>query len=190
MLPVIDELLLEQAHLEKKAASGALGFLFRYPDEADLLQPLSALAREELEHFEQATALAIARGLRPRSMVPGPYAERLLRCVRVGEPERMLDQMLVCAVIEARSAERMHLLSTALRERDPELSAFYGGLVASEARQQSLYLDLARARFGASVVDERFTAVAAHEAEVLARATGAARLHDGPPLTRAAGDSA
>lgn len=184
--PHADELLIEQSHLEKKAAAGALSFLFRYPDAALLLAPLSELAREELEHFELATALAARRGLAPRRMKPGPYAERLVACVRVGEPERMLDQMLVSAVIEARSAERMHLLAVALADADPELCAFWGDLVASEARHQALYLDLARQRFGGACVEPRLAAIAAHEAEVLCQAEGMPRLHDGPPLVRPA----
>ena len=181
-IPHADELLVEQSHLEKKAAAGALSFLFRYPDAVELLAPLSELAREELEHFERAVALAARRGLAPRRMKPGPYAERLVACVRVGEPERMLDQMLVSAVIEARSAERMHLLADALAGVDPELSAFWGELVVSEARHQALYLDLARGRFGVACVERRLAEVAAHEAEVLCRAEGMPRLHDGPPL--------
>lgn len=182
LLPHLDELLVEQAQLEKKAAAGALAFLFRYPDERDFARPLSQVAREELTHFELATTLLERRGITRRKLRPGPYAERLVECVRAGEPERLLDQLLVSAVIEARSAERMFVLSQALRGIDDEVAAFFASLVASEARHQSLYLELARRRFDEVIVGARLEEVLAHEARVLSLSKGLPRLHDGPPL--------
>src|SRR5690606_13661641 len=125
LLPHVEELLVEQAHLEKKAASAALTFVFRYPDHPGLHRALSAAAREELEHFERTLALLERRGLEVRRLAPGPYAERLLAVVRPREPERMLDQMLCNSVIEARSCERMKPLASALDGRDAELARFW-----------------------------------------------------------------
>ena len=102
-----DELLLEQAHLEKKAAAAAMAFLFRYPRHPSLQQPLSRLAREELVHFERVVQLMERRGQVFGPQVPGPYAEHLKQVVRFSEPDRLLDELLVCGVIEARSCERM-----------------------------------------------------------------------------------
>lgn len=179
MVPFADELLVEQAQLEKKAASAAMTFLFKYPDELALARPLAALAREELEHFALAVAELEARGIARRRLPPSPYAERLAAWLRAQEPERLLDALLVAAVIEARSAERMHLLAVAMRDREPRLAEFWQGLVASEARHQAVYLELARQRFGDSTVETRFCDLLAHEAEVLEHATGMPRLHDG-----------
>lgn len=185
LVPHRNELLVEQAQLEKKAAAGALAFLFRYPEERAFLRPLSALAREELSHFELALELLERRGIAQRKLRPAPYAERLVALIRGEEPARLLDQLLVSAVIEARSAERMHVLAQAMADVDAELAAFWAGLVASEARHQALYLELARGRFGAAETDARLAQVLAHEAELLTRSAGLPRLHDGPPLSGA-----
>lgn len=176
------EILLEQVHLERKAASAALTLLFRYPEDDGLIEPLAELAREELEHFQAAHRFARARGWRARRLRPGPYAERLAAAVRSNEPQRQLDQLLVAALIEARSAERLFVMAQAVESIDPELSAFWSGLVASEARHQATYLDLARARFP-NETDCRLTALAEVESRALCATEGLPRLHDGPPLS-------
>lgn len=172
-----DELLLEQAHLERKAASAALTFMFTYQDLAALHAPLAALAREELEHLELVLAELAARSVPFRRQQPGRYMAKLKSVVRPREPERCLDSLLVSAIIEARSCERMKLLAAALRERDAALAALYGGLVQSEARHHALYVELAQACFPAHDVLGRLREVAAHEAEVLAMRPFEARLH-------------
>ncbi|MBK8976599.1 MAG: tRNA-(ms[2]io[6]A)-hydroxylase [Planctomycetes bacterium] len=179
VLPALDELLLEQAHLEKKAASGALTFMFRYVEHEALQAPLSELAREELEHFEQSLAVLRARGIPFRRQRPGPYAERLLAIQRVAEPGRMLDQMLCAAVIEARSCERMKLLADGLSgQGEDELAAFYRRLVVSEARHHGLYVRLAKTCFEPAEVERRLDEILDHEADVLSRATALPRLHN------------
>ncbi len=179
VLPHLDQLLVEQAHLEKKAASGALTFLFRYPEADAMQRPLSELVREELEHFEATLGFLAARGLRFGRQKPGPYAARLLEIVRDDEPARMLDQMLCHAVIEARSCERMKLLAEGLRDVDEiELADFYHGLVISEARHHGLWVQLAKTVFAADEVEARLDQVLEHEAVVLARATELPRLHN------------
>lgn len=173
----LDEILVDHAHCEKKAASTALSLLFRYPEHAPLQQPLSRLAREELVHFEQVLELLRARGLRFRRQRPGPYAGRLLTACRAHEPERMLDLLLAASLIEARSCERFRLLADALDARDPELSTFYRGLLASEARHHALYVDLASALFPAPTVHARLAELAAHEARVVSEMPRIARVH-------------
>src|SRR5438876_12273871 len=84
----LDEILLDHAHCEKKAASSAVSLLFKYAEREELLAPLSRLAREELAHFEEVLAALRARGIRFRHQVPSPYAAELLRAVRTHEPER------------------------------------------------------------------------------------------------------
>ena len=176
-LAALDELLVDHAHCEKKAASMALTLMFRYPERSELLRPLSALAREELEHFEQVLAHIEARGRRFRKIGTGGYAARLLKVVRSGEPARLLDTLLCCAVIEARSCERMKLLAAALEENEPELAGFYRSLLASEARHHALYVDLADRLFDRAEVRRRLDAVTAHEAAVLAELPPTAHMH-------------
>ncbi len=175
-VPQIDLILLDHAHCEKKAASTAVNLIFRYQDKAELMAPLSALAREELEHFEQVLAVLAKRGVPFRMLEPAPYAARLHAAVRKAEPERLLDTLLVCALIEARSCERMKLLAEGLPDED--LRAFYRSLLACEARHFHGYVDLACGRFGRELTRARLHELAEAEAAAL-REPSELRLHSG-----------
>jgi tRNA-(ms[2]io[6]A)-hydroxylase len=181
VLPCLDEVLLDHAHCEKKAAGTALGLLFRYPDHPALLVPLTRLAREELAHFEEVLAHLQRRGGAFRKQLPSPYAPRLLAAVRKAEPLRRLDTLLCCALIEARSCERLGLLARALEPVDAELAALYHGLLASEARHFDSYVDLARATTPVAETElrGRLAELAAHEHEVLRTSPPEPRLHNG-----------
>jgi tRNA-(ms[2]io[6]A)-hydroxylase len=176
----LDAILLDHAHCEKKAASTALSLIFRYPERPALMLPLSRLAREELAHFEEVVGVLRGRGLEFRRQRPSPYASELMEIVRKQEPLRLLDTLLCCAMIEARSCERMQLLGEALDGAgEARLAKLYRGLLASEARHFNSYVDLAR---GLGLVPEealreRLAEVAAHEAAVIAEAPPVARMH-------------
>lgn len=173
----IDTILLDHAHLEKKAASTALNLIFRYPDRPQMLVPLSELAREELRHFELVLGHLRARGKDFARLRPSPYAGKLLEAVRLGSPKtRLIDTLLCCALIEARSCERMRLLSEALPEG--ELKAMYVGLLASEAQHHMLYIELAETIAPTAAVRARLDELAAHEAAVIAAAPPQPRLHN------------
>ena len=164
----LDEVMVDHAHLEKKAAGTAVALLFRYPERRELQEPLAHLAREELAHFAAALDQLARRGIGFGRQRAGGYAGRLHRVVRPAEPERRLDTLLVAAVIEARSCERLGLLAEALRSTDGELADFYSGLLASEARHHGEYVGLALASFSEDEVWQRLDEVARHEAGVLA----------------------
>ena len=172
----MDEVLLDHCHLEKKAASTALNFIFRYPEQPQLMQPLSELAREELEHFELVLETLNRNGMGYGRIRPSSYAGKLLSVVREREPERLLDGLLCCAFIEARSCERMKLLSEFLPEG--ELADLYASLLASEARHHRLYLDLAETVTCRSVVRDRCAEVGRHEAGVARGLPRTPRLHN------------
>jgi len=171
----LDELLVDHAHCEKKAASTAVSLLFRYPEHGGLLVPLARLAREELGHFEEVLGRLEARGAGLRRLVPSPYAARLMAAVREREPERLVDTLLCLSLIEARSCERMTLLAEALT--DPSLVALYRGLLASEARHHRTYVELAAAVAPEADVHARLRALATHEAAVIAAVPATARFH-------------
>ena len=173
----LDELLVDHAHCEKKAAGTAVQLLFRYPQHAALLAPLSKLAREELVHFEQLLALLAERGLAFGRHRPSPYAGRLRERERTREPERLLDTFLCCALIEARSCERFGLLADAAPE--PALASFWARLLDAEARHHGIYLALARSLAPEAAVTARLRELAEHEAAVLAEARFSAHLHSG-----------
>ena len=160
-----DLVLIDHAHCERKAAGTALQLMFRYPSDEVLGAALSALAREELEHFEQVLRLLQARGIPLRPLPAPAYGATLTAAVRRGAPERMLDAFLVAGLIEARSHERMALL--AAHSPDPELQDLYGALLTSEARHFGLYWLLAEERFGRGPTVARLEELAAVEVQAL-----------------------
>ncbi|HIL98142.1 MAG TPA: tRNA-(ms[2]io[6]A)-hydroxylase [Pseudomonadales bacterium] len=144
-------LLIDHANCEKKAASTALNLIYRYVDKPDMLIQLSKLAREELRHFEQVLGHLQKRGIEYRHLPPGRYAGELRKGIRTYEPARLVDVLIVSAIVEGRSCERFSRLIEVL---DDELARFYTSLLKSEARHYKLYLNLAR-KFSAVSIDRR-----------------------------------
>jgi tRNA 2-(methylsulfanyl)-N6-isopentenyladenosine37 hydroxylase len=171
----LDEVLIDHAHCEKKAASTAVSLLFRYPDQTHLLGPLASLAGEELEHFQQVLDLLARLSIDFRRQVPSGYAADLLAAVRREEPARAVDTFLCLSLIEARSCERMKLLADALTEG--AIRDLYTGLLACEARHHRTYVALASELATGEDVRARLASLAAHEARVLAAQPAMARLH-------------
>lgn len=171
----LPELLLDHAHCEKRAAGMAMGLISRYADRTALLRPLSEVAREELEHFERLLSLLAQRDIAFRVQEPSPYAKRLLGLARTVEPARLLDTLLGCATIEARSCERFKVLAETTP--DAELAAFYRELLACEARHHHLYLELAATVAPRDEVRDRLQAILHAEADLIAKGTPGVRLH-------------
>lgn len=170
-----EELLIDHANCEKKAASTALNLMFRYIDKPVLLQKMSRLAREELRHFEQVTALMQQRGIAYRGLSASHYAQRLRQHIRSSEPGRLVDTLIVGAFIEARSCERFACLAPHL---DAELGDFYRSLLKSEARHYQDYLGLAR-QFAEQPIDSRIAEFAAVEALAIQTDDSEFRFHSG-----------
>lgn len=171
----LDAILLDHSHCERKAAGVALNLMFRYPSNAEMVRKLTAIAREELEHFEQVNQILEERGIPLASLSPAPYGAGLKAQIRSQEPHRFLDYLLVCGLIEARSHERLGLL--AINLPDPELAKFYRSLMASEARHYGTYWVLAHTYFETELVETRLQELAAVESELLANLYPQARIH-------------
>lgn len=171
----IDLVLLDHANCEKKAAGNALSLLFRYPANGRLVETLSPLAREELQHFERVHRHLQRLGIPIKPLSAAPYAGRLNQHLRRSEPEHLLDTLLVAAIIEARSHERLGLLG--IHAPDPELRQFYLWLAAAEERHWQLYLDLALDQFPADQVQERLDTLLQVEAEILSSLHPDPRVH-------------
>jgi tRNA-(ms[2]io[6]A)-hydroxylase len=171
----IDLVLLDHANCEKKAAGNALSLLFRYPANRRLVETLSPLAREELQHFERVHRHLQRLGIPIKPLSAAPYAGRLNQHLRRSEPEHLLDTLLVAAIIEARSHERLGLLG--IHAPDPELRQFYLWLAAAEERHWQLYLDLALEQFPADQVQERLDTLLQVEAEILSTLHPEPRVH-------------
>jgi tRNA-(ms[2]io[6]A)-hydroxylase len=177
----LPEMLLDHANCELKAASTALGFLYRYPDRTALAQRMSRLAREELRHFEQVRAIMDDMGIPFERLSASRYAGGLRDAVRDEEPYKLLDLLLVGALIEARSCERFAALAPHLPER---LGKFYAGLLASEARHFEHYIAFAKSESGidAEEIDARLEELKAIEARLIRDPDPQFRFHSGTPV--------
>lgn len=171
-----DLMLIDHAHCEKKAASTALSLMYRYVDNTDLLNKMSRLAREELRHFEQVLAIMGKRGVRYDHLTPARYAAGLRKEVRAEDPGRLVDVLIVGAIIEARSCERFAALAPHL---DAELADFYTGLLKSEARHYRDYLKLAE-QTAKGPVDDRIETFLDLERQLVELPDTQFRFHSGP----------
>ena len=167
----LPEMLLDHANCELKAASTALGFLYRYPDRTRLAQRMSRLAREELRHFEQVRKIMAEMDIDFERLTASRYAGALRESVRDEEPYRLL---------EARSCERFAALAPHLPDK---LGKFYSGLLASEARHFQHYIAFARDETGidAAEIDTRLAELKAIEAQLISEPDPQFRFHSGRP---------
>ncbi len=171
----LDEVLLDHAHCEKKAAGTAMNLIFAYVDRVELVKSLSAIVTEELDHFKLVIDLLEARGVRFRRLKPSNYGGQLAQLVRTQEPAKAVDRLLVAGLIEARSCERFALLKDRLADRT--LAAFYQSLFESEARHHASYVQLARLFADEAEVDRRLDELATAEAEIIDRGDVLPRMH-------------
>jgi len=173
-------LLLDHANCELKAASTALGFLYRYPEREALAQRMSRLAREELRHFEQVRTMLAEREIPFERLSASRYAGGMRDTVRDAEPYKLVDMLLVGAIIEARSCERFASLVPRLPDA---VAKFYAGLLASESRHFMHYLKFAKEECGVaeSAVDERVEQLLSVEAELITSEDPDFRFHSGIP---------
>jgi tRNA-(ms[2]io[6]A)-hydroxylase len=171
----LEEVLLDHAHCEKKAAGTAMNLIFAYVDKIDLVRELTTIVDEELDHFRQVLDLLEARGMRFRRLTPSSYGRQLNDLVRKLEPGRAVDRFLVAGLIEARSCERFALLKDRLR--DEQLAEFYASLFESEARHHATYVRLATLFATPDAIQARLDELATAEAEIIDRGDPLARMH-------------
>ena len=177
------QLLVDHANCEKKAASTALSLMFAYPEDTALCQALARLGREELRHFEQVQQLMARLQVPVRRLPPGRYAGELRAALCNHEPQRKLDLLICGALIEARSCERFEVVAPHL---DEPMSVFYADLARSERRHAGMYMDFARAtQRAANLTDAYFDARLSHlsalEAGLILRGDAEFRFHSGVP---------
>lgn len=171
----LDRVLVDHAHCEKKAAANALALLSRYPDRESLVREMIALAQEETEHLSQVYEIMRRRGIALERDPGDPYVQALHREIRQNEPGRLLDQLLVAALIEARSCERFSML--AKHVPDEELCAFYRSLLASEAGHYRTFYDIACEYFPEAEVRARLEELATREAGIVLALASAPTMH-------------
>ncbi|WP_303311652.1 tRNA-(ms[2]io[6]A)-hydroxylase [Hymenobacter sp. BT730] len=163
----IEDILVDHAYCEQKAASTGISLILKYPEKSRLVDELTALVAEEWAHFERVLLELRKRGHelgRPRR---DEYVVQLMTYVRKGGPRerQLMDQLLVSALIEARSCERFKLLWKHIP--DPGLSKFYYELMVSEAGHFVSYVDLAKEYCNAQEVDARLQELLKIEGEII-----------------------
>jgi len=173
-------LLVDHANCEKKAASTALNLMYRYVDHHSLLNKMSKLAREELRHFEQVIAIMKKRDIAYPQLSASRYAGGLRELVRKPEPGRLVDTLLIGAIIEARSCERFAALAPRL---DEELQDFYLSLLKSESRHFQDYLKLAEGVAAEGEVEQRLALLLERERGLIEDEDDEFRFHSGVPRT-------
>jgi tRNA-(ms[2]io[6]A)-hydroxylase len=171
----VDELLIDHAHCEKKAAGTAMNLLFAYVENQALCREMTEIVREELEHFHLVLELLCQRNIRWRRIKPSEYGRKLNDLVRREEPHKAVDRLLVAGIIEARSCERFGILRDQLP--DAELAKFYDSLFESEARHHSTYVRLAKDFAPEETIRTRLAELAAAEAQIIAAGEALPRMH-------------
>ncbi len=164
----IEEILTDHAWCEQKAATNALSMVVNNPNYTELVTALIALAKEELDHFEQVHNLIKARGKKLGLERKDHYVNELYKFMNKGGSriQSLVDRLLFSAMIEARSCERFRVLSENIK--DEELAKFYRELMISEAGHYTTFIGFAR-QYGEGIdVDKRWKEWIEFEASIIA----------------------
>lgn len=180
-------MLLDHANCELKAAQTAMGLIWKYGPEGEecpgtagllnftMMQKMSRLIREEMRHFEQVIAIMHKRKIAYGQLSASRYAAGMRKDVRTYEPARLVDVLIVGAIIEARSCERFYKIAPFL---DAELQKFYLSLLKSESRHFQDYLALAKA-VAADPIAPRVAHFLAVDRDLVLASDGEFRFHSG-----------
>lgn len=163
----LEEILTDHAYCEQKAATSCISLIQRYSDKEKLVDELSPIVTEEWGHFRLVLAELQKRKLRLGRQRRDEYVNELLKfeIKGGGEDDRLLDKLLICALIEARSCERFKRLSEGLE--DSYLRNFYRRFMESEAGHYTLFIELAETYIDKEKVRRRWKQWLKHEANVM-----------------------
>ena len=165
----IEEILTDHACCEQKAATNAITIITNNSEHQDLVKDLLALAKEEIDHFEQVHNIIIKRGLKLGRERKDDYVNELyLYMKKSGDGSRvsgLVERLLFSAMIEARSCERFKVLSENIQ--DEELAVFYRELMESEAGHDTTFITYAR-KYGEGIdVEKRWEEWLVYEGKVI-----------------------
>ena len=163
----IDDILIDHAHCELKAASTANSLIMSFPEYAELVTEMVSLVKEEMSHFKMVHERLLKRNVVLGRDRKDLYVHDLLKFFPKGgsRTTQLVHRLLYAALIEARSCERFRLLSENIKDQD--LAKFYRDLMASEANHYTLFLNFAR-KFGErKEVDKKWNDLLVYEAELM-----------------------
>ena len=163
----LEEVLTDHAYCEQKAATSCISIIQRYSDKEKIVNELSPIVTEEWGHFRLVLAEMQKRKLKLGRQRKDEYVNALIDFQKKGgsELDRMLDQLLMMAMIEARSCERFKRLSEGLN--DEYLRNFYRRFMESEAGHYTLFIELAETYVNKEKVQQRWKEWLVHEAEIM-----------------------
>ena len=155
----IEEILIDHAYCEQKAATNAITIIVKFPEYPDVVEAMAELCIEEMEHFKMVHAKLIERGYELGIERKDKYVNDLFDYLKQTYPgdsrvSFFVNRMLFSAMIEARSCERFRLLSEEISDEDPKV--FYRELMESEARHYTSFLAFARKHGEGIEVDKRW----------------------------------
>lgn len=163
----IDEILIDHAHCELKAASTANSLIMSFPEYSDLVTEMVSLVKEEMSHFKMVHERLLKRGITLGKDRKDAYVNQLLKFFPKGGSRtiQLVHRLLYAALIEARSCERFRLLSENIQDKD--LAKFYRDLMVSEANHYVLFLNFAREFGDRTEVDKKWNDLLEFEAEIM-----------------------
>lgn len=163
----LGEILTDHAYCEQKAATSCISLIQSYPEYDELVREVAPIVTEEWGHFRAVLREMDKRGLKLGRQRKDEYVNKLLAFQKKGgsREDKLLEKLLICALIEARSCERFRLMS--LHINDAELREFYHRFMVSEAGHYRLFIDLARKYFGEERVNPRWQEYLEREAEIM-----------------------
>ena len=163
----IEEILIDHAYCEQKAASSCISLIVKFPEKQELVEMLTPVVAEEWSHFERVIEEMKKRGYSLGPMRKDEYVAKLSKIEKKGgsREEQLVEKLLFNALIEARSCERFRLLWKNIN--DEELQKFYYELMVSEAGHYKNFLKLAKTYLPEERVMERWREILAAEAEII-----------------------
>jgi tRNA-(ms[2]io[6]A)-hydroxylase len=163
----IEEILIDHAYCEQKAASTCISLIIQFPEKEKLVETLMPIVTEEWGHFRMVLKELKKRGYSLGAKRIDKYVVELMKLERKGNKleRQLMDKLLISALIEARSCERFRLLSESIS--DLELRDFYRELMISEAGHYRTFLDLAKEYMPEDVVKVRWQEMLDAEAEII-----------------------
>jgi len=163
----LEEILTDHAYCEQKAASSCISLVQIFPDREELVEAVSPIVTEEWGHFRMVLKELKKRNLKLGKQRNDVYVQALLKFQIKGgnRDQQLLEKLLMCALIEARSCERFRLLSEGLE--DAALRSFYHEFMVSEAGHYTLFIELANTYCGKEKVKIRWQQWLDYEAEVM-----------------------
>ena len=163
----INDILIDHAHCEQKAASTAISIIVGYPEYSDIIPEMIALVKEEMSHFKMVFDKLMERGVTLGRVSKDLYVLELMKFFPKGgsRTDQLVGRLLYAALIEARSCERFRLLSENLE--DQELAKFYRDLMVSEANHYTLFLQFARKHGGIEAVNKKWESLLEYEANIM-----------------------